>query len=566
MLDAGEYVKNILLRRTKRDMQKRVGASNISTACTRCLADDLLGIERPQSVYDMGAIVGTAIHDYLDKRNQDDTAYKERKVVLGSIEGYGEIKSTTDLYIESDRHVIDFKGLALDTPLPTPTGWTTMGDVQVGDYLLDETGKPTRVTGKSDVKHLRGYRLRFKDGTEVVCDHEHLWAYGYAGDKYTTTPADELYEHSKDSRKPWISNADALNLPEQELPIDPYVLGVWLGDGDSVSMGLSLGEKKAGVLSEFRKRGVTLVEQKAKNRVSNYAFTHQGFSEKFRELNLYKNKHIPELYLRSSYQQRLDLLRGIMDTDGYYNPVRRRAVMTTTSRWQANGVADLVRTLGWNCTPHAYTTSWTHGGEKKHKQAYLVEFTPTVNVFLARNQDVPVAGTVSSRRKLLVSMEPLDEVVTQCVMVDSPTHMYLCTKNYLPTHNTTTRDKLKYYIRSEQQEPTEYEITSVTHARDTINQYFRQANLYALGLEREGFLPEYVSIVFVCRDGQIVDRDVYGITRVYDKTLALQTLARTEELWKWLHTDGNDINDLPSQEDCFFCENVRTSVPSHIVL
>ncbi|WP_319825850.1 phage terminase large subunit family protein [Thalassovita sp.] len=69
------------------------------------------------------------------------------------------------------------KALALDTPLVTPTGWTTMGDVQVGDILFDETGAPCRVTAATDVmRNRRCYRVRFSDGSSIIADAEHLWA------------------------------------------------------------------------------------------------------------------------------------------------------------------------------------------------------------------------------------------------------------------------------------------------------------------------------------------------------------------------------------------------------
>ena len=79
MVDPEQYVKDILLRKTDRDRQRKVGASNMSNACSRCLADDLLGIPQGSSPYNMGAIVGTAIHEYLEKRNFDTTAHREKR-------------------------------------------------------------------------------------------------------------------------------------------------------------------------------------------------------------------------------------------------------------------------------------------------------------------------------------------------------------------------------------------------------------------------------------------------------------------------------------------------------
>lgn len=113
-LDPANYVKNILARPTERDGQRKIGASNLSNACTRCLAEDMLGVDRPQGIYNMGAIVGTAIHEYLEHRNTDIDAKREMKVTLGDVEGYGTVKSTTDLYLPAFRTVVDFKTTTRD--------------------------------------------------------------------------------------------------------------------------------------------------------------------------------------------------------------------------------------------------------------------------------------------------------------------------------------------------------------------------------------------------------------------------------------------------------------------
>lgn len=114
MISATEYVKNILRRPTERDKQRLVGASNMSNPCTRCLADDIAGNYREQGLYDMGAVLGTAIHDYLDKRNNDENAVKEAKVLLGPIQGYGDITSRTDLYRKDAKQILDFKTTSRD--------------------------------------------------------------------------------------------------------------------------------------------------------------------------------------------------------------------------------------------------------------------------------------------------------------------------------------------------------------------------------------------------------------------------------------------------------------------
>ena len=152
------------------------------------------------------------------------------------------------------------KALALDTPLPTPTGWTTMGDVAVGDELLGADGRPTRVVAATEVMLGRPcYEVEFSDGTVIVADAEHQWltetrasrksaqaaAVGYNRTKNQRTfaavrttaevaatlrcpTADRRVNHS-------VVNAAALDLPDREVLIPPYTLGAWLGGGTSAS-------------------------------------------------------------------------------------------------------------------------------------------------------------------------------------------------------------------------------------------------------------------------------------------------------------------------------------------
>ncbi|GGC00920.1 replicative DNA helicase [Cellulomonas carbonis] len=150
------------------------------------------------------------------------------------------------------------KALALDTPLPTPTGWTTMGEVRVGDQLLDADGMPTTVVAATEVLVDRPcYEVQFDDGTVLVADGEHQWltdtrasrrARQEAERRRETLPrvlpavrtteeiADTLVCPTADRRlNHSIATAGALRLPEADLLVDPYALGVWLGDGHSAS-------------------------------------------------------------------------------------------------------------------------------------------------------------------------------------------------------------------------------------------------------------------------------------------------------------------------------------------
>jgi len=133
------------------------------------------------------------------------------------------------------------KALALDTPLPTPFGWTAMGEVETGDLLLDDEGWPCRVTFATGVQHNRPcYRVCFSDGESIVCDADHLWT---VDDRWSRRNPLTLTTGAMRERvllpqnRSWLERryrvkmASPLRLPEAELEIDPYVLGYWLGDG-----------------------------------------------------------------------------------------------------------------------------------------------------------------------------------------------------------------------------------------------------------------------------------------------------------------------------------------------
>ncbi|OBK50775.1 replicative DNA helicase [Mycobacterium sp. 1081908.1] len=152
------------------------------------------------------------------------------------------------------------KALALDTPLPTPTGWTTMGEVAVGDELLGDDGRPTRVVAATDVMLGRPcYEVEFSDGTVIVADAEHQWltetrasrksaqaaAVGYnryknqrtfAAVRTTAEIADTVRCDTLDRRlNHSVVNARALDLPARELLVPAYTLGAWLGDGTTAA-------------------------------------------------------------------------------------------------------------------------------------------------------------------------------------------------------------------------------------------------------------------------------------------------------------------------------------------
>lgn len=363
------------------------------------------------------------------------------------------------------------KALALDTPLPTPSGWTTMGAVQVGDELFDEQGEPCRVTFATEVMLGRPcYEVRFSDGTRVTADAEHQWltwtraarkAAGRAAlprivpRVVTTEEIRQTLLHGERERNHSVPVTAPVRCLDRWLPIDPYVLGVWLGDGSSAAAEITTMEPE--VLRELRERGYSTKRRSAANsgQASIYTVSRTGypssrrdpntgrftgviggFHSELKRLGLLRNKHVPLAYLRASPKQRLELLQGLMDTDGSVQP-GGHCEFLGTKKALAAAVFELAASLGLKPT-WAEERARLYG--KDCGPRFRVSFTPHIPVFridrkLAR-QHSGKSQKERNERRYIVAVEPVESVPVRCIQVDSPSHLFLCTRAFIPTHNT----------------------------------------------------------------------------------------------------------------------------------
>jgi hypothetical protein len=327
----------------------------------------------------------------------------------------------------------DWKGLALDTKIPTPTGFTTMRDIRVGDEVFDATGAVCNVVGKSQVKYIPCYRVTFSDTSTVICDEEHLWK---LTDGSAINVKDLMGKRNKKQRTyiPKIPLTGSLNLPDISLPIDPYVLGLWIADG-SVGSG-EISKPDAFVWEEIQRRGYP-VDMGTGSYGACPTRTAKGLRTQLRLANLLGvPKHIPKVYLRASHNQRLELLQGLMDGDGNANPTRKSAVFTTTSKQLSDDICELLCSLGQRPLQSRVTAN----GFGKTVTAFPVSFRPiNINPFkLPRKADAIKKewSNIGSNTRHAVKVESIPIVPTQCIAVSSPDHTFLCTERMIPTHNT----------------------------------------------------------------------------------------------------------------------------------
>lgn len=355
------------------------------------------------------------------------------------------------------------KALDLHTPIPTPTGWTTMGALKDGDIIYDETGSPCRVVRAHEVLHGRNcFRVEFSDDTWLIADEEHLW--------YTETRNDRRLKHIKATGRPrrgtvkttaeiastliadkrYQNHSIPLTGPlagtERRLRIDPYVLGVWLGDGATADNRVSCQPSDYEVIEHVHACGYN--SKKADNghidRVDTYTIgpTPDGelFVHALDVFGLRQGKFIPRDYLRASYEQRLALMQGLLDTDGH---IMKTGVVEycTASERLAAGMMELARSLGLKPTLK----------RKESVNAFVITFTAYADqpVFrLSRKRALqPVAGAQQVRQKsrYITAVVPVESRPVRCITVDSPNRLYLAGEGMIPTHNTTVAQIVTAY-------------------------------------------------------------------------------------------------------------------------
>jgi DNA polymerase I-like protein with 3'-5' exonuclease and polymerase domains len=359
-----------------------------------------------------------------------------------------------------------------DAKILTPSGWKTMGEMDIGDSVCVPDGGSARITGVYPQGLRPIYKVTFSDHTSTECDEEHLWQVTtrHSTNKLMTTK--EILESGLTYKAPSRGHAYSkysvkLNEPikftaNNNLPIDPYLLGLLLGDAsfrhpDNVLFA-SADQFLVDEVSKRIPEGHSLKHKNPKaasTRTIGYDYTiRSGTAGKLPggagnmgklkrnliELDLFgknsHNKFIPEQYLLSSVSDRIELLRGLMDTDGHCLKNAGTNEFSTVSHSLAEDVAFLVRSLGGKVTMKKAKTSWTHNGIKKTGTCWRLQIWTPMNPFkLPRKADLHEITKRKVERRTIKSVEFVGYKEAQCIMVDHPDHMYI-TDDFIPTHNT----------------------------------------------------------------------------------------------------------------------------------
>lgn len=403
--------------------------------------------------------------------------------------------------------------LALDTPIMTPNGWSTMGEIKEGDQVFDENGQPCKVTYVSPIyEDHECFELEFDTGETIVADANHRWYVesdkafdergiyqgrgrppeGVQRKGIINTKLLSTCYQQKGRNCFAIPNTKPLKYPESpDLLIDPYILGSWLGDGNSASATITVHKPdRENLFQQIKYAGYEYSISSQRGNTYQYRLLvprdldlcqrghkksevgtvgewsackkchHQNIGREDREesipydtfykrlsdLNLIKNKHIPEQYLQASYRDRLSLLQGLMDTDGSITK-RGRASFYNTNTKIIEQVSQLIHSLGFKSR-----TRWKKPARGILQNGHVIQgknFIAEVSfvaysdtpVFRLQRKNERLLSRESGRssetsRRRIVKVSPVPSVPVRCISVDSESHLYLAGKGLIPTHNT----------------------------------------------------------------------------------------------------------------------------------
>ena len=359
----------------------------------------------------------------------------------------------------------------LRSKILTPTGWREMGSLKVGDLVVGSDGEPTEVTGVFPQGEKSVYRVTATDGASTLACAEHLWAVRTASDKRRNKSPRVLQTHEMMGNLhcfhqyryelPLLSAP--VSWPRREVPLDPYSLGLLLGDGCITgktsptfatsdrelvsSLELALADMN---LSFRRKSAVDYV-------ITNPAAGRGGIvvrnplTQVLRGLELAgtysATKFIPESYLYNAAEVRLSVLQGLLDTDG--GPVAQegrscRVQYTTTSERLRDNVLFLVRSLGgvayWRRrVAEGRKPGFARGREIGYRNDSFVmdvRLPEGLEPFrLKRKADVYAMHSSGRPMRFIRSIEPAGVEQTQCISVSAPDSLYV-TDDLILTHNT----------------------------------------------------------------------------------------------------------------------------------
>lgn len=353
------------------------------------------------------------------------------------------------------------KAQPLTSKIMTNNGWKLMGDMAIGDMVLGEDGTYNPVSGIFPQGEQEVFRITFEDGRIAECTSDHLWNiychdYPEKNRIINTTELSRKLNKKAYAKRLYVPliSPNTNTWPAKELPIHPYVLGVILGDGhvsvDGYATITTADQDIVDRVTNFLPKD-TIITPVARNHLdfairNKVKYSKYGNTVKDAMISLgingkkSFNKNIPTEYLNGSLEQRFELLKGLIDTDGYIGSTGDISYCTTSSI-MANQIRELIWSIGGLCKIKTKLPSYTHNGEKKTgRLAYnlSIRLKNRHNIVSLPRKLERLSVNYQYNDSLRLKVRNIERIrleECQCIMIDSKTHLYV-TDNYVVTHNT----------------------------------------------------------------------------------------------------------------------------------
>ena len=354
------------------------------------------------------------------------------------------------------------KAMPKGTLIPTPDGEKLLGEIKVGDFVFDRKGHPTKVLGVYDRGVRRCFELTFSDGRKTRCCDEHIWPCYTSKKNLKNLTLQEMMEKgirisAKSGGRFRMPINGCVEFSEKELPVHPYILGVFLGDGCCKERYLTLSSNDLPVVEKVAKLLNATAEKLSENNYS-WRFMKGGKAittkEVFGDIASWvmrgsNEKAIPADYLHGSRDQRIALLQGLFDTDGSVSSKSNGlASFSTTSSELYAGVSYLLRSLGF---PTSTSSKAVCRGRVKQNGTCSTDYVIRTHLkpeqfdvcfSLPRQVEklISVFGTWKrpskcTERVALTDVREVEPCEQVCILVDNPEHLFLA-NDFLVTHNT----------------------------------------------------------------------------------------------------------------------------------
>lgn len=348
------------------------------------------------------------------------------------------------------------KAQPLDSLVATPNGFVRMGDLKVGDLVLTPKGKKTKVLGVFPQGVKKVYKMRFSNGDAVECCGEHLWRVNALYDQWegkvlNTMQIKKRLKCPNGANRFNIETPKGLNFRKKKVKIDPYMMGLLLGDGSFRAGGAvtlsSSDEEILDYVSSTLESGYGLF----KKGLYDYRITcgrrgkgtpKNPYVEAVKKMGLYGlhswAKFIPKEYMVNDFKTRLSILQGLMDSDGYIDK-KGRISFVTTSEKLAMDLSWIVKSLGG--IPYVCSTikKYTYKLVKKEgRPAFIVNFSLPEGIcpFRLQRKKIRVKPKrYQLKNRTICGVDYVGKKECQCILVEDEDHMYI-TDNFVPTHNT----------------------------------------------------------------------------------------------------------------------------------